>query len=423
VTGTADPHPPEAEGPGGPHAHPFLARLRRAGHNPAGFHPRHTSFWLVAGIVLLAVAILLPFVAPRLAPLSQRTATLASLVFLVATPGLVMGMGRRAFLVAAVLVLVLYGLTAWNGIAFHLEDLFVLAVVTSFAIFALAGFNLVFVLEEMVYDAHRLLHLRSRAWLALPTLLALALALLLPAWEAHGGLHLPALWVASVLVSAAMLGWWAVRALEPIPHHAAVVREMHLLVLGALAATGLADAVHYLQEASGLVPSLVAYVALLGTWVYVSYTTLQRTHFLLRGTNALPWVAILLSASFAIVAHAQTMFLAQGSNAVEHLVGQRVTYMVIGVWTGIGFYAARGAWSLLTGVAVSRKGAVRAVAKEGARVASGVLATERLVEAATYQFFKGMDRLIPGSHRPPAPVRGAGWEDDEAPLDFRELPR
>src|SRR5207244_4422543 len=121
------------------------------------------------------IAIVLPFTAPRLAPLSQRAATLASLVFLVATPGLVMGMGRRAFLVATVLVLALYGLTAWGGIAFHLEDLFVVAVLMGFAVFSLAGFNLVFVLEEMVYDAHRLLHLRSRAWLALPTLLALAL--------------------------------------------------------------------------------------------------------------------------------------------------------------------------------------------------------------------------------------------------------
>jgi hypothetical protein len=417
VTGSENSDPPD-----GPHARPFLARLRRAGHNPAGFHPRHTSFWLVAGIVLLAVAIVLPFLAPRLAPLSQRTATLASLVFLVATPGLVMGMGRRAFLVATVLVAVLYGLTAWGGIAFHLEDLFILAVVTSFAIFALAGFNLVFVLEEIVYDGHRLLHLRSRAWLALPTLLAPRLALFIPAWGRYG-IHLPALWVASVLVAAAMLGWWAVRAIEPIPNDAAIVREMHLLVLGALAATGLADAVHYLQEASGLVPSLVAYVALLGTWVYVSYTTLQRTHFLLRGTNALPWVAILLSASFAIVAHAQALFLAQGSPAVESLVGQRVAYMVTGVWIGIGFYAARAVGRLLSGVAANRKGAVRAVAKEGVRVAGGVLATERLVEAATYRLYKGLDRVLPGSHRPPAPIKGTPWTDEEGLMDFREVKR
>src|ERR1041385_598393 len=99
----AEPRPPE-----GAHPPAFLERLRRAGHNPAGFHPRHTSFWLVAGIVLLAIAILLPFLAPGLAPLTQRTATVASLVFLVATPGLVMGMGRRAFLVATALVLALY---------------------------------------------------------------------------------------------------------------------------------------------------------------------------------------------------------------------------------------------------------------------------------------------------------------------------
>ncbi|MCA1812070.1 MAG: hypothetical protein LC623_08690 [Halobacteriales archaeon] len=417
----APPAAPEA-GPRPDRHAPFLRRLRRAGHNPSAFHPRHTSFWLVAGIVLLAVAIVLPFAAPRLAPLSQRVATLASLVFLVATPGLVMGMGRRAFLVALALVLLLYGVTASGGVAFDLEDLFVVAVLMSFAIFALAGFNLVFLLEEMVYDAHRLLHLRSRAWLAVPTLLALALALLIPEWERHGGPRLPALWVASVLVSAGLLGWWAVRALEPVRDDTAVVRELHLLVLGALGATALADAIHYLQQASALVPSLVAYVILLGTWVYVSYTTLQRTHFLLRGSNALPWVAILLSASFAIVAHAQARFLEQGNEAVERLVGQRVTFMVIGVWIGIGFYAARAGWRLLSGIARQRRGAVRVVAKEGARVAGGVLATERLVEAATYRLYKGLDRVLPGSHQPPEPIRGSGWEDEEL-MDFREMPR
>ncbi|HUR61074.1 MAG TPA: hypothetical protein VM286_01750 [Candidatus Thermoplasmatota archaeon] len=417
---TAAPHPPE---PGADEHRPFLQRLRRAGHDPSGFHPRHTSFWLVAGILLLAIAILLPFAAPGLAPLSQRTATLASLVFLVATPGLVMGMGRRAILVATVFVALLYGLTAWGGLALHLEDLFVAAVVMSFAIFALAGFNLVFVLEEMVYDAHRLLHLSRRAWLAVPTLLALALALLIPGWERASGLRFPALWVSSVLVSMVMLGWWATRAVSPVHNNATVVREMHLLILGALGACALADAIQYLQHASGLVPSLAAYLALLGTWVYVSYTTLQRTHFLLRGRNALPWVSILLSASFAIVAHAQTLFLAEGSDAVEDLVGQRVTYMVIGVWTGIGFYAARGVWRLLSGVARVREGAVRTVAKEGARVASSVAATERLVEAATYRIYKGLDRVIPGAQQPPEPIRRTGWEPDAGLLEFEEVRR
>jgi hypothetical protein len=293
----------------------------------------------------------------------------------------------------------------------------------SFGIFALAGFNLVFVLEELVYDGHRLLHLRSRAWLALPTLLALALALLIPTMERHGGPHLPALWVASILVASGMLGWWAVRSVSPAEDDGLIVREMHLLILGALGATALADGIHYLQEASGLVPSLVAYLALLGTWVYVSYTTLQRTHFLLRGTNALPWVAILLSASFAIVAHAQALFVIKGSGAVEDLVGKRVTFMVVGVWVGIAFYAARTGWRLLASLAVTRQGAVRTVANRGARFAGGVLATERLVEKTTYRVYKGLDRVLPGSHHPPAPPRGAGWETERQLLEFVELKR
>jgi hypothetical protein len=391
---------------------PFLARLRKSGLDPSAFRHRHVAPWVVVGIVVLGLAILMPFTAPGLAPLSQRVATLASLVFLLATPGLVMGMGRRAVWIALLLVGLLYGLTAWGGVALHLEDLFVVAVIMSFAIFALAGFNLVFVLEEMVYDTHRLLHLRSRAWLAVPTALALALALAIPGWERRGGPHLPALWAASLAASGALVGWWAVRAVSPMPNDRAILRELHLFVVGTLAATGLADAIHYLQEATGLVPSLVAYLSLLGTWVYVSYTTLQRTHFLLRGRNVLPWVAILLSASFAIVAHAQGLYAAQGTPAVESLVGQRVTYMVVGVWVGIAFYAARAAWRLLDKFAAGRKGAVKAVAREGAKVVGGVLATERLVETTTYQIYRGLDKVLPGTHRPPEPPKGAEQQRD-----------
>lgn len=376
---------------------PFLARLRHAGHDEEGFHAPKISTWFRLGVLAIAVLAVLPFATPQWSQTAERFATLASLVFLVAAVGLWLGLGRRAFVVAAVVVAALYGATAWTTFAFPLADFFVVAVVASFMVFALAGFNLVFVLEEVVYDVHVRLHVRHPLWQTLPTLAVLALALLLPAWTQRGGPSLPALWSASLVASFLLLGWWFVAAVNHL-RGGVVLRELHLLVIGSLLASGAADAINLLERLPSLVPSLVAYLVLIGTWVYVTYTTLQRTHFLLKGENAAPWVAILLGASLAILAHAQVLFAQKGSGAITDLADTRLHYLSIGLWTGVAFYVARSLGRILVTLrdtaglgARSRK-----VAGQAARVAGTIEGTERILHDAAGTVMRRIDDVLPG---------------------------
>ncbi|HJQ93091.1 MAG TPA: hypothetical protein VJ874_02270, partial [Candidatus Thermoplasmatota archaeon] len=378
---TESPAPPTPPPPRAAHAHePFLRRLRRAGRNPATFKAGRARTWFYAGVAALAVLAAIPVFAPAWSTVTERVATLLSLVFLMASIGLWLGMRGRAFFVAGAFVLFLYALTFWTRLAFDLQDFFVLAVLVSFGVFALAGFNLVFVLEEVVFDAHRSIHLKSRAWEFVPTVLCMAITLGLPVWRMNGGPSLTALWTAAVAGSLLLLFWWTVawanRIRSPL-----VPQELHLFVVGALAATALADGFHALAAATdlpSLVPSLIAYVALIGTWVYASYTTLQRTHFLLKGENWRPWLSILLGASFAILAHSQILVAESGSRGVADLVDLRVTWLVAGVWLGIAFYGARGLDRIFRFVeatgGLDRRS--RAVAHGAERVAGGIVDTE-----------------------------------------------
>lgn len=396
------PTPPSAR----PAQEPFLRRLRRAGRDPNAFHARART-WLVLGVVALAVLAFLPIVAPRWSGITERIATLLSLVFLMASIGLWLGMRGRAFAVAAVFVASLYGLTSWTRLAFPLQDFFVVALLVSFALFALAGFNLVFVLEEVLYDAHVRIHLAGRAWAALPTALAMALVIGLPLWRDYGGPAMPALWIASVAGSVLLLAWWFMAWAKGF-EGTAVLRELHLFVLGALAATALADGVHALDTVEwlpALVPSLLAYAVLIGTWVYVSYTTLQRTHFLLRADNWRPWMSILLGASFAILAHAQVLVAKGGTKAVADLADLRITWVVAGVWLGIAFYVLRGMHRIFRFVRETRGVGARSakVAGTAERVAGGLLGTERVLHGAAAAVFHGLDTVIPGHHKPAEP--------------------
>jgi hypothetical protein len=401
----------------GPHE-PFLRRLRKAGHDPEPFRARART-WLALGVVALAILALVPVLAPAWSTLTQRLATLLSLVFLMAAVGLWLGMRARAFAVAATFVLGLYALTSWTPLlAVPFQDFFVVAVLVSFAIFALAGFNLVFVLEEVVYDAHARVHVAGRGWQALPTALCVLLAVALPLWRAYaGGPSLPALWLAAVVGGLLLLAWWAIAWASDL-HETIVLRELHLFVLGALAATALADGVRAagrLHSLPSLVPSLFAYLVLIGTWVYVSYTTLQRTHFLLRGDNWRPWVAILLGASFAILAHSQVLVEREGASAVADLVDLRISYLIAGVWLGIAFYAGRGftrvvRYAQATGALGGRSARI---ASGAGKVAGGLLVPGRVLEGAATAVFKGLDAALPGHHEPPRVVHSMAEGEDE----------
>ncbi|MEK6975334.1 MAG: hypothetical protein AABY18_03220 [Candidatus Thermoplasmatota archaeon] len=391
---------------------PFMARLRRAGHDEAGFHAPKVGTWFRIGVAAIAVLAVLPFVTPQWSGTTERLATLSSLVFLIAAVGLWLGLGGRAFLVATAMVALLYAATAWTTFAFPLADFFVVALVASFSVFALAGFNLVFVLEEIVYDVHVLLHVRHRVWEVAPTLLVLAVAVGLPLWEAAGGPEMPALWTASIAASLALLAWWFVAVVNGIEGRM-VLRELHLLVVGALLASAAADAIVLLQRLPLLIPSLIAYLVLIGTWVYVTYTTLQRTHFLLRGDDAAPWVAILLGASLAILAHAQVLFRSQGTQALTDLADTRLHYLSIGLWIGIAFYVLRSLARILGYLRDTRGLGVRGrqVAGTAARVAGSLEGTARGVHDAADVVLRGIDHVLPGQSAPPK--RPAGWELDE----------
>jgi hypothetical protein len=394
---------------------PFLARVRRFGHSPTAFRHRGIFPWAAAGIAFLSLLILLPYIEPRATPFTQRLATLSALVFLFAAPALWMGLGRRAFAIATPIVLGIYGVTGWTGAFFGGDDLLVVAVILGFAIFGLSGFNLVFVLEEMVYDAHRLLpkRFKTKAWLAVPTLALVALTFGLPRFGLEDSLR--ATWVASIACFALMVGWWIFSAFNDLDIGPTILRELHLFVASLLLIAALADSIPVLVAAEALIPGLIAYLALIGTWVYVSYTTLQRTHFLLRGRNAAPWIAILLAATYAIVAQAQALSAAANeTQIVQELFQVRMEYMVAGVALGIGFYVGRSVWRGLR--LISRSKDFERLPAEAAAVAQGMLGPERGVGHATFGLYRALDGALPGSR-----LKARGWELDEETQRVRRL--
>ena len=391
---------------------PSLERLRRSGAQEKGFHAPRVQTWFSLGVASIAILALLPFVTPQWSVQTERLATLGSLVFLVAALGLWLGLGPRAFLVSATLVSLVYLSSAWTAFAFPLQDFFVVGVLVSFAIFTLAGFNLVFVLEEVVYDVHVRLHVRHRLWEAVPTMAVLALAVGLPVWDANGGPSLPGLWIASLAATALLTGWWFLAVTNGLRGRT-VVRELHLFTVGILLASGLADLVPLLGDVPALVPSLAAYLVLIGTWVYVTYTTLQRTHFLLKGDDAAPWVAILLGASLAIVAHAQVLFASAGTEAVRELADARLGYLNIGLWLGIAFYVVRSTVRILAYLRDTRGLGARSrhVAGRAARVAGTIEGSERYLTGAAEAVLRRIDHVLPGTEAPPR--KPTGWELDD----------
>ena len=339
---------------------------------------------------------------------SERLGPLLALMYLVSSIGLWAGMGQRAFLVGGVAVLALYALTAWTRLAFSLHDLYVLALLVGFLVYALAGFYLVFVLEEMVYDAHRLLQPRGTSWALTPFLVVTAVAGGLPPLRTATGVAMPALWTASLVAFAVLGSYWFVRIFNRLPD-GPVLRELHLFVIGGLAAALIIDLVGLVPQGAPLLPSALAYLVLVGTWVYVTYTTLQRTHFLLRGRNAQPWFAILLGASFAVLSHVQLQFRIGRTDAFTPLLDQRLAWLVAGLWIGLSFFAARSLWRLFRHLRDDRRlGArIRIAAGRLARVAEAVLTTEERMGRAVLRIMYGVEEALPGRRRPVQ-----GWELD-----------
>ncbi len=397
---------------------PLLRALRQSGQEPAPFRRPGVRNWVLVTLAVLVLTTVLPIVWPATRPFFERTGPLLSLFFLVAAGGLWLGLGRRAFAASGAIVALFYVLTAWTPLAFDVDDFALVALLSSFGVFALAGFNLVFLLEEIVFDTHRLLDLRHPHWRYVPLAVVCALAVGQPLLWPPRDLPAPAVWYASLVGVAILGGWWIVRAFNPL-REGTLLRELHLFTVGVLAIGAVTDAVGLLHEQRGILPSLLAYLLLVGTWIYVSYTTLQRTHFLLQSHDPGPWLCILLSASFALLNHAFLHFRLEGTAGVNVLLDQRVAYLIFGLWVGVGFYVVRNGWRVLRHLRDDRRLSPggRIAAGRLARLMEDILVTERRLEDAAGRVYRSVDRALPGG---PGGAR-RGWEFDAHEGGMRPL--
>ncbi|MGB1586670.1 MAG: hypothetical protein ACPHID_06460 [Thermoplasmatota archaeon] len=372
-----------------------LRHLRQRGEDHKPF--RGLRGWLLPAFLALGLTAGLPFVWPGASTWLARTTPALSLFFFLSAVGWWFGMKGRSFTVSGAFVLLLYAATAWAPIAFvDVHDFTVLALLSSFAIFALAGFNLVFVLEEIVFDAHRLLPVRHRLFTFVPEALIVLLVVGLPIARQQGLLHAPTVWLGAVLWMFVYVGWWTFRAFVPV-RSGPVLRELHLLTIGTLAAAAVVDLARLLRDEVGFLPSFLMYGVMVLTWIYVSYTSLQRAHFLLRARNAVPWMCLLLSASFALLQHAHFHYSVEGLRGVQILLEQRIAYLVFGIWVGIAFYVLQSGWRVLRDLRDNHDLGARSRILAGslARLFEGVLTTEKRLEGAAARVYTGMDRLLP----------------------------
>lgn len=389
--------------------HARLRRLRDHGHDHRAF--RGLGRWLLPSFLALALTAGLPFLWPESTTWLTRTTPALSLFFFLAAVGWWFGMRSRAFTVSGAFVLLLYAATAWAPFAFvDVHDFTVLALLSSFAIFALAGFNLVFILEEVVFDLHRVLHLRHRIWAFAPSLLILVLVIGLPVLRRADVFHAPTLWLGAILWAFVYVGWWTFRAFVPV-REGPVLRELHMLTVGTLAAAAVVDLAKLLRGEVGFLPSFLMYGVMVLTWIYVSYTSLQRAHFLLRANNAVPWLCLLLSASFALLQHAHFHYSVEGLRGVQILLEQRIAYLVFGLWVGIAFYVLQSGWRVLRDLRDDRELGARSRILAGslARLFEGALTTEKRLEGAAARIYTRMDRMLPGHHTVAHPP---GWGVD-----------
>lgn len=346
----------------------------------------------------------------------ERVSLLASLTFFLLAVGSWLKMGRRAVWVALALAALLYGVSALTTLL-ELHDLFLISVLVGFILFALAGFNVLFILEEMIYDAHRLIALRSPLWAIAPVAAVVAILIGLPFLEAVAPIRFNALRIVAIASLVLLALGWLTRYLTAMGR--ALTREIDLLVAGSIAGAALADAVVLLRETSQLLPTVMAYLAIIATWLYISFTTLQRAQYMLRANDVVPWLALFLSSSFAVLSHVQAQYRASGSLAFADLVGVRITYMVVGVWVGLAFFVVRGLWRILLYVQDEERVARpwRVAAGRMARVAEEALATDRRLGQMTYRVIERVERALPGERVPPqAPAYQRPRRQEGAPV-------
>lgn len=376
---------------------PVVRRLRGDKKGPQGFIQPHILRWVILGVASLSTLVILAFLEPELSNIIVHASTALALFFLLFALGLVVGLGRRAPVVATVVTGLLYGLTAWTPLV-GVRPVFVLGVLVAFFIFALAGFNVLFVVEEVLFDIHRNLHIRGTWWNAIPTFIILGTTPLVYWLLPELGLRWPTLKIAMPFVVLLLAVAWIAR-LQAGPHAIKLVQEAHFLSIGTITGAGLADIVTMLGEVEGIIPSIIAYLTIIVTWLFVSFNTLQRAQYFLRGADVLPWMALLFASAFAVLAHVQFLYGTAGAPGLAAVSEVRIWYLVFGVWVGLAFFVIRGTWRFVRFVRDEKKlgPRTRRTAGRFARIMEELLGSSSRAKRATGRVLQTVDRGIPGS--------------------------
>ncbi len=374
---------------------PVARRLRGDQKGPRGFVQPHIIRWVILGVASLSTLLILAFLEPGLSNLIVHASTALALFFLLFAMGLVVNLGRRAAIVAAVVTLLLYGLTAWTPLV-GVRSVFVLGVLVAFVIFGLAGFNFLFLVEEVLFDIHRQLHFRGTLWHAIPSFIILGTTPLVYWLLPQLGLRWPTLKIAMPFVVLLLAVAWGVR-LKAGPHADKLVQEGHFLSIGTITGAGLADIVTMLEQVEGILPSIIAYLTLIVTWLFVTFTTLQRAQYFLRGSDVLPWMALLFAAAFSVLAHVQFLYGTAGAPGLAAVTEVRIWYLVFGVWLGLFFFVVRGTWRFVRFIRDEKRlgPRTRRTAGRFARIMEELLGSSRRAKRATGRVMRGVEQSIP----------------------------
>lgn len=385
-------------------------RARRDGKKP--FQQPHVLPWVLGGLASLGVLVALGFLLPERSDVVIIASTTLALFFLLFALGLVANLGRRAAVVAVVATGLLYAVTAWTPLV-GVKSALVLALLVAFVVFALAGFNVLFVVEEVLFDIHRQLHIRGTFWNAVPTLVLIGVTPLVYWLLPLVGLRWPTLQIGMPLVLLLLLIAWIVRW-RVGPHALELVHEAHFLSIGIIVGAGLADIVAMLHQVEGIIPSIVAYLSIIVTWVFVSYTTLQRAQYFLRAGDVLPWMALLFASAFAVLAHVHFLYGTAGAPGLAAVQDVRVNYLVFGVWLGLLFFVVRGVWRFFRFVRDEKRLGSRARSTAGrfARVMEEAMHSSNRLERIGGRVLYGLDRVIPGGERRAKQKRRRRRRDD-----------
>jgi hypothetical protein len=325
---------------------PIGHRLAEPRKRKRAFQQANVLPWVFTAVIALSTLIILGFVRSDSSEVIILASTAASLFFLVFAFGLIGGLGKRAAPFALFVTGLLYALTEWTPWFVNTRSALVLAVLVAFILFGLAGFNFLFLVEELLFDIHKALQLKGTLWNAIPTLVILGVTPLVYWILPSIGIPWPTLSIGMPVIYLLLIISWIVRW-RAGPRGIKIVHEGHFLAIGIIVGAGLADVVRLLQQVEGIVPSILVYLSIIVTWVFISYTTLQRAQYFIRGTDVLPWLSILYAAAFAVLAHVHFLYGAAGGIGLAAVNDVRINYLTFGVWLGLAFFTFRGAWRFL----------------------------------------------------------------------------